>query len=140
MWYLFLLVGWFGYAGDFGVADANRQDAEKAIVYDLFRLRNEHKADSAVLYFADRVQVYMKYLRNVSRQQVAASDRTFWKAHPNNKFEITAPVEVYRKDGFVQAIIFGKEYLDGTSFVRERIEIRFNSQRKIYYYRGFNIR
>jgi hypothetical protein len=113
---------------------------EKEIVLELFRLRNEHKADSAALYFADTVLVYMKYLRNVPRSSIAETDKQFWKQHPRNRFEITAPVLVNSKNGIVIATIFGKEYLDGTSYIKERIEIRFNRRQKIYYYRGFLVR
>lgn len=113
---------------------------EKEIVLELFRLRNEHKADSAALYFADTVQVYMKYLRNVPKSRIAEADKEFWKQHPRNRFEITAPILLNLKNGIVIATIFGNEYLDGNSYVKERIEIRFNRQKKIYYYRGFLVR
>ncbi|MBK8952905.1 MAG: hypothetical protein IPM85_12100 [Chitinophagaceae bacterium] len=112
------------------------QGTEREIVYDLFRLRNEHKADSAEGYLADTVQVYMKNLRNVPRRIVTMSDKTFWKAHPGNRFEITVPVQLTTKAGITTAIVVGKEYLDGTTFQYERIEIRFNRSKKIYYYRG----
>ena len=113
------------------------QKTELEIVHDLFRLRNEHKADSAALYFADTVAVYMKYLRNVPKQKITQSDKQFLKAHPLNKFEITAPIKIVSSGGITIATIYGKEYLDGTSFQKERIEIRFNQLKKIYYYRGF---
>ena len=113
------------------------QKTELEIVHDLFRLRNEHKADSAALYFADTVAVYMKYLRDVPKQKITQSDKQFWKAHPLNKFEITAPIKIVSSGGITIATIYGKEYLDGTSFQKERIEIRFNQLKKIYYYRGF---
>ncbi len=115
------------------------QRTEQEIVYELFRLRNEHKADSAELYFADTVQVYMKYLRNVPRRTVNKSDKQFWKDHPGNRFEMTAPVQVTNKGGITTAIVVGKEYLDGTTFQKERIEIRFNRNKKIFYYRGYLI-
>lgn len=115
------------------------QRTEQEIVYDLFRLRNEHKADSAELYFADTVQVYMKYLRNVPRRTVTRSDKQFWKDHPGNRFEMTAPVQVTNKGGITTVIVVGKEYLDGTTFQKERIEIRFNRNKKIFYYRGYLI-
>lgn len=113
---------------------------EKEIILELFRLRNEHKADSAALYFADTVKVYMKYLRNVPKSRIAESDKQFWKQHPRNRFEITAPVQLNTKKGVVVAIIFGKEYLDGKSFINERIEIRFNKRQKIFFYRGFIVK
>jgi hypothetical protein len=98
------------------------QKTEKEIVYDLFRLRNEHKADSAEQYFADTVLVYMKYLRNVPRERITQLDRIFFKSHPKNKFEITAPVHLTTLAGITTAMVIGKEYIDGTSFVFERIE------------------
>jgi hypothetical protein len=113
------------------------QQPETAIVHELFRLRNEHKADSAEQYFADTVQVYMKYLRNIPRKTITKSDKEFWKAHPGNKFEMTAPVQVITRDGVTTAIVIGKEYLDGVSFQYERIEIKFNRYKKIVSYRGF---
>lgn len=112
----------------------------KEIIHELFRLRNEHKADSAELFFADTVKVYMKYLRNVPRKTITKSDKAFWKAHPRNKFEMTAPVELKTTGGVTTAIITGKEYLDGTSFRKERIEIRLDRRMKIYYYRGFSLK
>jgi hypothetical protein len=115
------------------------QAGELQLVQDLFRLRNEHKADSAELLFADTVQVYMKNLRNIPRRTITRADKQFWKAHPKNKFEIMAPIQVMtRAGGITTAIIYGKEYLDGQSFQYEKIEIRFNRHKKIYYYRGFN--
>ena len=60
---------------------------EITIVNELFRLRNEHKADSAELLYADTVMVYMKYLRNIPRRVITKADKSFWKAHPKNKFE-----------------------------------------------------
>lgn len=116
------------------------QKTEKEIIYDLFRLRNEHKADSAELYFADTVKVYMKYLRNVPKRVITQSDKQFWKQHPRNRFEITEPVQIMTKTGITIAIIIGKEYLDGTHFQREKIEIRFNRDKKIFYYRGFRLK
>jgi len=116
------------------------QKTEKEIVYDLFRLRNEQKADSAEMYFADTVQVYMKYLRNVPKQKITQSDKQFWKLHPRNRFEITEPVQITTKAGVTIATITGKEYLDGTSWQKEKIEIRFNRDKKIYYFRGFKLK
>lgn len=135
MEYLYILLA-FLLAGD---RHASRQ-AEDKLVLELFRLRNEHKADSAERYYADTVKVYMKYLRNVPRRVITQSDKAFWKAHPHNKFEITAPLKLTRSAEGTAVIISGKEYLDGTTFRYERIEIRFNRAGKIYYYRGFSIR
>lgn len=130
----FLLTG----PADGNVMIKNRQQRiELQIVDDLFRLRNEHKADSAEQYFADTVTVYMKYLRNVSKKTITQTDKQFWKAHPKNKFEITKPVTITDAAGVSTAIIIGKEYLDGEDFQLERIEIKFNRNKKIYYYRGF---
>lgn len=124
-----------------GLRDSTTQDPpELTIVQELFRLRNEHKADSAAHYFADTVRVYMKYLRNVPKGVVTQSDKNFWKAHPNNKFEMTAPVQIVVKAGITTAIITGKEYLDGTSFQYERIELKFDHNRKIYFFRGFSLK
>ena len=106
-------------------------------MHELFRLRNEHKADSAEQYFTDTVLVYMKDLRNVSKQTITGLDKNFFKLHPKNKFEMTTPVELSTKDGIVTAIIIGKEYLDGTTFKYERIEIKFDRNRKINYFRAF---
>ena len=118
----------------------NQQREEMQIVQELYRLRNEHKADSAEKFFADTVKVYMKYLRNVPKKKITESDRNFWKAHPKNKFEITAPVKLEERNGNTTAIIVGKEYLDGTSFQYERIEIIFNRNKKIISFRGFALK
>jgi len=107
------------------------------IVHELFRLRNEHKADSAELFYADTVLVYMKYLRNVPKKMITQSDQGFWKTHPGNKFEITAPVQITTRAGITSAIIIGKEYPDGKDFQYERIEIKFNRDKKINSFRGF---
>jgi hypothetical protein len=113
---------------------------EIQIVKELFRLRNEHKADSAELFFADTVKVYMKYLRNVPKRKITLSDKQFWKAHPRNKFEITEPLRLINGTGNAKVIVVGKEYLDGKSFQYERIEIVFNQHRKIFSYRGFKVK
>ncbi len=120
-------------------SEFKQERPEIKIVNDLFRLRNEHKADSAELFFADTVQVYMKYMRNVPKQKITQSDKNFWKAHPKNKFEITAPVQISELSGITIATIYGKEYLDGKDFKNEKIEIKFNRKKKIISYRGFNI-
>lgn len=122
----------------FSSARNEAQAGELQLVQDLFRLRNEHKADSAEQLFADTVQVYMKNLRNIPRATITQVDKQFWKAHPKNKFEITAPIQLMTRAGITTAIVYGKEYLDGKSFQYEKIEIRFNRHKKIYYYRGFN--
>lgn len=119
---------------------SQQERVEIRIVHDLFRLRNEHKADSAERYFADTVQVYMKYMRNVPRQKITQSDKSFWKAHPKNRFEMTEPVKITDKAGITTATIIGKEYLDGSDYKYERIEIKFNRNKKIFSYRGFNIK
>lgn len=116
------------------------QQPETRIIYELFRLRNEHKADSVALFFADTVHVYMKYLRNIPRKRIAEVDRVFWKDHPKNKFEMTEPVKIKKKDGLLIAIIYGNEYLDGASFKKERIEIIFDRNKKINSFRGFSIK
>lgn len=110
---------------------------ELKIVNELFRLRNEHKADSAEQYFADTVLVYMKYLRNIPRNVITQSDKDFWKAHPQNKFEITVPAQITSVAGIITVIVMGKEFLDGTTYQYERIEIRFDKSKKINYFRGF---
>jgi len=123
-------------AGDLD-KEPRQEKTEMKIVYELFRLRNEHKADSAEQYYADTVRVYMKYLRNIPRKLITRSDKSFWKAHPKNKFEITAPVQIARVAGITIATVFGKEYLDGSTFPYEKIEIKFDRNKKIYSYRGF---
>lgn len=117
-----------------------QERVEIKLVNELFRLRNEHKADSAELYFADTVQVYMKYMRNVPKKKITQSDKSFWKAHPKNKFEMTEPVRLSDQSGITTATIIGKEYLDGKDFKYEKIEIKFNRNKKIISYRGFNIK
>lgn len=113
---------------------------ELQIVKELYRLRNEHKADSAEQFFADTVKVYMKYLRNVPKKTITESDRKFWKAHPKNKFEITEPIRLIENGSTTTAIVVGKEYLDGTHFQYERIEIAFNRHKKIISFRGYNLK
>jgi len=117
--------------------EKNQERPEIKIVHELFRLRNEQKADSAEQYFADTVLVYMKDLRNVPKQTITRLDKIFFKSHPKNKFEMTTPVEITTKDGIITAIIMGKEYLDGTTFKYERIEIKFDRNRKVNYFRAF---
>ncbi len=109
---------------------------EIKIVQELFRLRNEHKADSAEQYYADTVLVYMKYLRNIPRKTITQSDKAFWKAHPKNKFKIIAPLQIKDVGGITIVTISGKEYLDGTSSQYERIEIKFNGEKRINYFRA----
>lgn len=117
-----------------------QQGEEVRIVHELFRLRNEQKADSAEQYFADTVKVYMKYLRNVPKQTITRLDKVFFQSYPKNKFVMTKPVQVITKRGITSAIIIGKEYLKGTTFKYERIEIRFDRNRKIDYFRAANIK
>ena len=117
----------------------SQQDQALHTIHELFRLRNEHKADSAEKLFADTVRVYMKYMRNVPRHVITKSDKQFWKAHPKNKFEISLPVKTSRAGGVTTAIIYGREYLDGTDFKYEKIEIRLDSRGKIFYFRAYNI-
>jgi len=59
------------------------------------------------------------------------------KAHLKNKFEITAPIQIAKVAGVVIVTVIGKEYLDGTTFQFEKIEIKFDGKKKIYSYRGF---
>lgn len=117
-----------------------QERTEVQLVKELYRLRNEHKADSAEQFFADTVKVYMKYMRNVPKKKITESDKQFWKAHPKNKFEITEPIRLM--DGTVNttAIVVGKEYLDGTNFQYERIEIVFDRYKKIISLRGFRLK
>ncbi len=122
------------------VTIAYGQKQEIQIVEELFRLRNEHKADSAELLYADTVQVYMKYLRNIPRPKITAADKAFWKSHPRNKFEITEPIRIKTENGLSTATIKGKEYLDGSSYKKERIEIRFDANKKIISFRGYKDR
>jgi hypothetical protein len=114
-----------------------QERTEIKIVHELFRLRNEHKADSAEQYFSDTVLVYMKYLKNIPKKKITQSDKIFWKAHPKNKFEITAPVQITVVAGITTATIIGKEYLDGKAFQYEKIEIKFDRDKKINSFRGF---
>ena len=139
MIYLFYLLATFFSPGDLS-AEYNQEGVEIRLLNELFRLRNEHKADSAELYFADTVQVYMKYMRNVPREKITQSDKDFWKAHPKNKFEMSEPVRLSDKSGITTATIIGKEYLNAKDFKYERIEIMFNRNKKIISYRGFNIK
>ena len=122
-----------------GIPDTEQvqERSELQIVRDLFRLRNEHKADSAEQYYADTVLVYMKYLRNIPRKKITQSDKIFWKAHPKNKFEITMPLKISDVGDLTTVTIIGKEYLDGTSFLYEKIQIKFDRDKKIKSYMGF---
>ena len=113
---------------------------ETKIVHELFRLRNEHKPDSAEQYYADTVLVYMKTLRNVPKETITKLDRIFFRSHPKNKFEITDPVQVVTKSGITSAIIIGKEYLDGKDPFYERIEIKFDRDKKINYFRAAKLK
>ncbi len=120
--------------------EPEQEGVEIKIVNELFRLRNEHKADSAEQYFADTVLVYMKYLRNVPKKMIMQSDKNFWKAHPKNKFEITAPVKITTRGNSITAIVIGKEYLNGRDFQYERIEIQFDRNKKINSFRGYKLK
>ena len=122
------------------LARESQQRPEIEIVQELFRFRNEHKADSAELLYADTVLVYMKSMRNIPRTKITILDRQFWKAHPRNRFDITAPVQVSVVKGVTTAVIFGNEFLDGTASKKERIEIRFDRNRKINYFRAYNVK
>ena len=113
-----------------------QERVEIKIVKDLFRLRNEHKADSAEQYFSDTVLVYMKYLRNIPRKMITQSDKEFWKAHPKNKFEITAPLQIRDAGHTATVTIIGKEFIDGKAFQYEKIEIKFDWDKKINSFRG----
>ena len=139
MIYLFYLLATF-FSFFYLSAEYNQEGVEIRLLNELFRLRNEHKADSAELYFADTVQVYMKYMRNVPREKITQSDKDFWKAHPKNKFEMSEPVRLSDKSGVTTATNIGKEYLNAKDFKYERIEIMFNRNKKIISYRGFNIK
>lgn len=120
--------------------EPGQEGVETKIVHELFRLRNEHKAVSAEQYFADTVLVYMKYLKNIPKKIITQSDKNFWKAHPGNKFEITAPVQVTSRTGITTAIVIGKEYPDGSAFHYERIELKFDKNKKIISFRGFKLK
>jgi len=120
--------------------EIKQEREEIKIVNELFRLRNEHKADSAEQYFADTVLLYMKYLRNVPKKEITKADKIFWKAHPKNRFEITTPVQITTVEDITTAIVTGKEYLDGTTFQYERIEIKFDRNNKITHFRGFRLK
>jgi hypothetical protein len=120
--------------------EQKQERPEITIVNELFRLRNEHKADSAEKYFADIVLVYMKDLRNVPKETITTLDRIFFKSHPKNKFEMTEPVELITKSGITSAIIIGKEYLDGKDPHYERIEIKFDRDKKINYFRAAKLK
>jgi hypothetical protein len=135
---LFILLT--GFAENVPEKEMKQERVEVRIVNELFRLRNEHKTDSAELLYADTVLVYMKYLRNIPRKVITKSDKGFWKAHPKNKFEIIKPVQVTDVKGIPTAIIIGKEYLDGKDFIYERIEIKFDRNKKINYFRGYKIK
>ena len=133
---LFLSV-WLLFHTGFNLLPVQRQEREEIqIVKELYRLRNEHKADSAEKYFADTVKVYMKYLRNVPKKKITESDKRFWKAHPKNKFEITGPIKIIDGQGTSKAVFSGKEYLDGTSYQNEKLEIVFDRNMKIISLRG----
>ena len=53
---------------------------------------------------------------------------------------MTAPVQIITKGGIATAIVIGKEYLDGTAFQYERIELKFDKNKKIIFYRGFKLK
>lgn len=124
----------------FGSMHAKAQREELEIIQELFRLRNEHKADSVEKLYSDTVLIYMKFLKNIPRKKITQVDKLFWKMHPANKFEITGPVQIKTIKGIVTAVIFGKEYLDGISFKKERIEITFDRNKKINSFRGFSVK
>jgi len=117
----------------------SQEPTEIKLVNEWFRFRNEHKADSAELYFADTVQVYMKYMRNVPKEKITASDKQFWKNHPKNKFEMTAAPTLKYIDSIAMVTVMGKEYLDGINFKKEKIEIKFKDQ-KIISVRAVNLK
>jgi hypothetical protein len=117
-----------------------QQDTFILIINELFRLRNEHKADSLEKFYSDIVLAYMKYLRNVPRKEITRSDKQFWKRHPKNKFVMTSPVQIKVEAGITKAIVIGKEYPDGSNYQYERIEIKFDRNKKINSFRAVNIK
>jgi hypothetical protein len=50
---------------------------------------------------------------------------------------MTAPVQITTRAGITTAIVIGKEWLDGISFQYEKIEIKFDRNKKINSFRGF---
>ena len=118
---------------------SSHRDSLISIVTGLFRLRNEHKADSIEKLYSDTLLTYFKYLKNISKKEVTKSDKHYWATITKDKFIITEPVQIISDSSQTKAIIIGKQYQDGKVFLNERVEIQFDSNKKINSIRGFKL-
>jgi hypothetical protein len=117
----------------------SQRDSLISIVTELFRLRNEHKADTIEKLYSDTLLTYFKYFKNVSKKEVTKSDKHYWATFSKDKFIFTEPVQIILDSSQTKAVVIGKQYQDGTNFLNERVEIQFDKHRKINSVRAFKM-
>jgi len=115
----------------------SKKDSLILIVTKLFRLRNEHKADSIELLYSDTVKSYLKNLKNISKNIITKSDKHYWAKYKSDNFIITDPIQIIMNSLGDKAIVKGRQCYDEKRCYDEIVEIGFDSTRKINYVRAF---
>lgn len=72
----------------------SEQEMLSSQVIEYIRLRNEHKADSMELFYADTLARYFKNIKNSSKSDATQSDKRYWRSFPNDEYVITGPVQI----------------------------------------------
>jgi hypothetical protein len=115
----------------------SKKDSLISIVTELFRLRNEHKADSIELLYSDTVKSYFKNLKNVSKNIITKSDKQYWTKYKSDNFNITDPIQIVIDSLGDKAIVKGRQCYDEKRCYDEIVEIGFDLTKKINYVRAF---
>lgn len=115
----------------------SKQDSLISIITKYFRFRNEHKADSTELLYADTVISYFKNLKNISKTTITASDKQYWAKYKADNFFITDPIQIILNSIGNRAIVKGRQCFDEKKCFDEFIEIHFDTDNKINYVRAF---
>ena len=119
------------------VADT-RRDNLTAIVTEYLVYRERHDVGGLNTLYADRLDRYMKNLRDCSKADVADSDQKYWKDFPKDSFTVAgSPVITINEDRTAKVIIIGSNCRTPGKCVDQALELHFNTENKIDSVRGF---
>jgi len=116
----------------------SRENDLAEIVTQYLGYRDKHDVESLDTLYADKLERYMKYLKDCSKAEVMKADKQYWLENPKDSFTVAGtPAITINNDGTAKAIINGRNCRTATTCVDQLLQINFNTENKINYVRGY---
>jgi len=116
----------------------NRENDLAEIVTQYLSYRNDHDVDSLDALYADKIERYMKFLKDCPKAEVMKADKKYWKENPKDSFTLAGTPAITISDGgAAKAIINGRNCRTPNTCVDLLMQINFDPENKINAVRGY---